>query len=311
MWSSKQSVKVKQTRRWTRAVHHILDKARRDVLHGADTAVYKTRMKNTRMRDRFFDRLGSQSEIFELFDLLPSVSFFVKDRKGRFIALNRRGCEYCGVQTETEAVGRTDHDFFTKQRADEYRADDLIVLESGQPILNRIESAPEPAGSPRLVMTSKIPLHDRRGNVIGIAGFSRGVEQIREPTDTVAAFAEVIQHMHQCFDQPLTTNSLATMANLSISQFERRFRRAFGASVRQYLLRIRIENAAEMLRETEQTVSQIALASGFYDHAHFSRSFRRIMNITPSQYRSGHPPASKQHPPATTGTNVKNKVAFD
>ena len=245
-------------------------------------------MKNTRMRDEFFGRLDSPSAIFALFDLLPSVSFFVKDRKGRFIALSRQGCEYCGVARESDAVGMTDHDFFPKQRADEYRADDLKVLESGEPILNRIESAPESAGSPRLVMTSKIPLRNRRGTVIGIAGFSRRVEQLREPSGTIAAFANVIEHMHRHFDQSLTTKDLAAMADLSVSQFERRFRRAFGSSVRQYLLRIRVENAAKMLTETDQSIVQVAHASGFYDHAHFSRSFRRTMNMTPSEYRRLH-----------------------
>ncbi|QDV44855.1 HTH-type transcriptional activator Btr [Stieleria neptunia] len=242
-------------------------------------------MANTSMQDRFYQRLDPQGQILGLFDLLPSVSFFVKDRRGRFIALNRRGCDYCGVANEEDAIGRTDHDFFPKRRADEYRADDLTVLETGRAIRNRIESAPEAEGSPRLVMTSKIPLRDRNGKVIGIAGFSRQVDQLRSPGGTVAAFADVIAHLHRHYDDHLTTPELATMADLSVSQFERRFRKAFGCSVRQYLVRVRVENAAKRLTETRQTISQIALATGFYDHAHFSRSFRRLMKLSPSEYR--------------------------
>ncbi|WP_182871335.1 AraC family transcriptional regulator [Rhodopirellula sp. JC639] len=242
-------------------------------------------MTNTRIAERFYQRLDPQGQILGLFDLLPSVSFFVKDRRGRFIALNRRGCEYCGVAQESDAIGRTDHDFFPKQRADEYRADDLKVMDSGREIRNRIESAPEAEGSPRLVMTSKIPLRDRRGVVIGIAGFSRQIEELRSPGGTVAAFADVIAHLHRHYDDPLTTPLLAKMADLSVSQFERRFRKAFGCSVRQYLVRIRVENATKLLTETSQTISQIALATGFYDHAHFSRSFRQLMMVSPSDYR--------------------------
>ncbi|TWU57302.1 AraC family transcriptional regulator [Rubripirellula reticaptiva] len=242
-------------------------------------------METTNFKDRFFRRLDSHEQVFALLDLLPGLSFFVKDRQGRFAALNRRGCEYCGVATEADAIGKTDHDFFPKQRADEYRADDLLVLRSGEPILNRVESAPESAGSPRLVMTSKVPLLDQRKRVIGVAGFSRQVDQIRQPQGTVAAFAEVIEHMHQNYADNLVTAELAVMAGLSQSQFERRFRRAFGASPRQYLMRIRVEHAAEMLLTRSQTVVKVALDCGFYDHAHFSRSFRRIMNATPSEYR--------------------------
>ena len=242
-------------------------------------------MENTSARDRFLAQLGSPDQILSLFDVVPGVSFFMKNRRGRFIALNRRGCEYCGVANESEAIGKTDHDFFPKRRADEYRIDDLAVMRTGVPILNRIESAPESAGSPRLVMTSKIPIRNPAGKVIGIAGFSRQVDQIEQPSANVAAFAEVIEYVHQHYDEPLTTKTLAGMAGLSVSQFERRFRRAFGNSVRKYLLRVRIENGARLLRESNETVSNIAQQCGFYDHAHFSRAFRQVMKQTPTQYR--------------------------
>jgi PAS domain S-box-containing protein len=245
-------------------------------------------MKYASVKTAFFARLAQNEQVFDLFDLLPGLSFFMKDRKGRFVALNRRGCEYCGVATEEDAIGRTDHDFFPQQRADEYRADDLAVMESGTAKVNRVESAPEAAGSPRLVMTSKVPLRDDRGRVIGIAGFSRQIERMREQSGTADAFASVIEHLHANYEQSLSTGELAEMAGLSVSQFERRFRRAFGASPHQYLMRIRVEHAASKLIDSQKTVSEIAYACGFYDHAHFSRSFRRIMNASPSQYRRRH-----------------------
>lgn len=244
-------------------------------------------MKNTRIRNAFFSRLGPGDQALTLFDYMPGLSFFVKDKQGRFMALNQRGCEYCGVATEAAAIGKTDHDFFPKSRADEYRADDIDVMNSGEAIVNRVESAPEDAGSPRLVMTSKIPLRDRKECVIGVAGFSRQVERISVPSGTVAAFAKVIEHLHENFSQALTSEQLAEMAGLSVSHFERRFRHAFGTSPRQYLVRVRVEHAAKLLRETDTTVSSIALACGFYDHAHLSRSFRRLMNCTPTQHRIG------------------------
>ncbi|WP_404306510.1 AraC family transcriptional regulator [Neorhodopirellula lusitana] len=237
------------------------------------------------MKERFFAQLGPSDQVFALFDHLPGLSFFVKDREGRFMALNRRGCEYCGVAFESEAIGKTDYDFFPKSRADEYRADDAIVMDSGEPISNRVESAPEDAGSPRLVMTSKVPLRDRKGRVIGVSGISRQIERIQTPSGTVDAFANVMEHLHRHFADSLSTEQLAEMAGLSVSHFERRFRHAFGASPRQYLVRIRVEHAAKLLRETPKTVSEIAHSCGFYDHAHFSRSFRRIMNLSPTQYR--------------------------
>ena len=241
-------------------------------------------MKITQARQSFFDRLAPGQQVLQLFDLLPDVSFFVKDRRGRFMALNRRGCEYCGVLSEDEAIGKSDHDFFPKTRADEYRQDDQRVMRSGEAIINRIESAPEEEGSPRLVTTSKIPLRDRQGSVIGVAGFSRQVERMQ--SGSADSMAEVIRYVHEHFADDIPTPRLAEMAGLSISHFERRFRLAFGSSPRQYLIRVRVENAATMLRESDDQITTIAGRCGFYDHAHFSRSFQRIMKMSPTAYRA-------------------------
>jgi len=132
--------------------------------------------------------------VLALFDLLPDVSFFVKDRKGRFVSLNRSGCEYCGIVSEDEAIGKTDQDFFPSTRADVYRQDDEQVMSTREPIFNRIESAPGDEGSPRLVATSKIPLQDRRGQVIGIGGFSLQIERIQ--SGTASAMTDVINYLH-------------------------------------------------------------------------------------------------------------------
>lgn len=232
----------------------------------------------------FFQRLAPAHQTLQLFDLLPDISFFVKDRKGRFVALNRRGCEYCGVVSEEEAIGKTDHDFFPQQRADEYREDDEKVMRSGHGIVNRIESAPEEEGSPRLVTTSKIPLRDLKGNVVGVAGFSRQIERMQ--SGTADSMASVIEYLHGHFSENIRTEDLAEMSGLSISHFERRFRLAFGSSPRQYLIRIRIENAAALLRTTDKTITQIANAVGFFDHSHFSRSFQKVMSLSPTNFRN-------------------------
>lgn len=237
-------------------------------------------------KSAFFRSLAPDDQLLALFDLIPEVSFFVKDRKGRFMSLSLHKHEHCGVKTEADAIGKTDHDFFSKPRADAYHADDLAVMESGTPLINRVEASPEVFDSPRLVATSKIPLRDRKGRVVGIAGFSRPLEEISGDTDLSHRFEKVIQHIHRCHGDPMTSKELAEIAGLSVSQFERRFSDAFGVSPRQYLLRIRIESAARLLASTEKTVSEIAIACGFHDHAHFSKSFRKMMHASPTRYRA-------------------------
>jgi AraC-like DNA-binding protein len=258
------------------------------VLQDSRFVVYFYRMENAQLQADFFAKLAPKSQIIPLFDLLPGVSFFIKDKEGRFIALSMNKFEHCGVAQEHEAIGKTDHDFFSAQRADAYRADDLAVMESGEAIVNRVESAPESLGSPRLVVTNKIPLYDAAGTIIGVAGFSREIDELGTQPGSVERFAKVIEHIHHHFDEALNSKNLAAMASLSISQFERRFRKAFGASPRQYLMRIRVEAAAKKLAQTDDTVSIIAQDCGFHDHAHFSRSFRKLMHHTPTKYRALH-----------------------
>ena len=245
-------------------------------------------MKFTGIRHEFFRQLGSGAELLGIFDLLPDVSFFIKDRQCRFVALNQRGVEYCGASSEDGVVGKTDHDFFPAQRADAYREDDLAVMQSGEPIVDRIESAPERSGSPRLVITSKLPLRDEQGQVVGVIGFSRQVDRQRASSSAEAVgFTKVIDYLHQNLDKPILTAELAKMAGMSVSHFDRNFRTAFGSSPIQYLLRIRIESALRLLNESDKTITEIAHACGFHEHAHFSRSFKKQMGIPPSVYRKG------------------------
>lgn len=239
-------------------------------------------------RQAFLDRVGSAQQWLALFELMPDVSFFLKDRSGKFMALNLRGCEYCGVKSEREAFGKTDRDFFPRSRAAEYMADDRKVMKTGEPIINRIEPAPENDASPNLVVTNKIPVRDSSGRIIGVVGFSRSVEQVRCTPAAVKSLAKAIEHLHQHYETPLSTDDLAKQANLSVSQFERVFRKTFGASPRQYLIRVRIEHACRQLAESAKSIADVAQATGFYDHAHFARAFRAQMGQSPTQYRRQH-----------------------
>ncbi|AKJ64383.1 AraC family transcriptional regulator [Kiritimatiella glycovorans] len=225
-----------------------------------------------------------------LLDLLPDVAFFMKDRKGRFVMHNRRACEYCRAASEQETLGRTDFDFWDEDRARSYVEGDRRVMETGTPIINAIALAPEEAGSDRLIIYSKVPVRDRRGRVIGVAGIHREIEGRHTPA-SYDQINRAVQAIHERYREPIKTRELAGIAGLSTSQFDRRFRKLFGTTPREYLLRVRVNAACRMLEDADRTITDIAMSCGFYDHSHLSRTFRRIMGTAPSKYRDLHAPS--------------------
>ena len=239
-------------------------------------------------RQDFLRRLDGVIPFAQLLDLLPDVAFFMKDRKGRFVMHNRRGYEYCRVASECETIGKTDYDFYPRDRADLYVEGDRQVLLTGEPILNAIAPAPEEDGSDKLIVYSKVPVRDRRGRSIGIAGSHREIEGLRAAPASYGRISRAVQHLHAQYAKPLSTRLLARMVGLSHSQFDRSFRRLFGASPRQYLLRVRVHAACRLLAGSDQAITGIALDAGFYDHSHFTRTFRRLMGLTPRAYRATH-----------------------
>jgi AraC-like DNA-binding protein len=84
---------------------------------------------------------------------------------------------------------------------------------------------------------------------------------------------------------PLTISDLARRANLSTSHFCREFKAAIGTSPIDYVLRRRIAEACELMRDPSLSLAEIADHAGFSDGNYFSRQFRRVMGRSPRDYR--------------------------
>lgn len=96
---------------------------------------------------------------------------------------------------------------------------------------------------------------------------------------------ELLDQMHDSFAVSHNVSTLAQLSQLSVRQFSHNFGLLFGASAHDYLLRSRVENAKHALQLGDRTVTDIALANGFYDHAHFTRTFRQRVGLSPSEFQ--------------------------
>lgn len=95
-----------------------------------------------------------------------------------------------------------------------------------------------------------------------------------------------ISWLEDHYREPVSLGTLTRIAGMSESTLLRTFRRATGRTPVEYLLRLRIRRACELLRRTEMNITEIAFETGFQDSNYFSRQFRLIMNKSPRDYRN-------------------------
>jgi PAS domain S-box-containing protein len=82
---------------------------------------------------------------------------------------------FSGAASEAEIIGKTDFDFYPKELAEGFFADDQSVIRTGQPVLNREEYLLDEHGEKQWLLTSKLPLKDKEGNIIGIVGIGHNI----------------------------------------------------------------------------------------------------------------------------------------
>lgn len=230
----------------------------------------------------------SPGQFRHLFDHLPGTLFFAKDLEGRLMAGNPAFIERCGFHTEDELVGIEDVSIFSPRLAEKYRKDDEQVFSTGKPLLGIIELFPNGEGKPEWFVTDKLPLFNLDGKICGLCGTVRSYEAQRAAMQPYLELATVADHLKIHFREKLDVPQLAKMAHMSVRQFERKFRATFQMTPQEYMIRMRVIEACDMLVRTNQPVTTVALEAGFYDHSDFARQFRRHMGQTASQYRAGH-----------------------
>src|SRR5579863_8784801 len=136
----------------------------------------------------------------ELMDTLSDGIFF-KDRKGRFVRINRVLASWFGLRHPDEARGKNDRDFYPKEFARTIRETEGNILVQGIPILDQGEQFVARDGKARWISTTKVPLRNSKGSVIGVLGISRdirGVKRAEERTrDSEALYRSLIEALPQ------------------------------------------------------------------------------------------------------------------
>lgn len=199
---------------------------------------------------------------------------------------NQAFAERCGFHSPAELFGNRDEDLFPPYMAEKFRRDDEILLNNAAPLLNLIELFPTREGLPEWFITQKLPLFNRTGKVFGVCGIVQSYERMLDHSQN--PIFEVIQYIRTHHAEHLSIPEIATRFGFSQRQLERRFADIFRISPSQYLIRLRVLIASDRLKYSNESIANIAIDCGFYDHSNFIHHFKRVLGVTPLVYRKRH-----------------------
>jgi AraC-like DNA-binding protein len=246
-------------------------------------------MTKQQMKQQFFDRIAFNQTCFEIFEHTPDLNFFFKNRKGEVMGANQFFVKLMGGKKENDIIGKTAYDLCPLNLADNYTQDDEEVMGKGKHLTNRLELNYGDSGGYSWFITYKSPLYDNEGNIIGLVGLTRDTGKTQLLSMSYDELLPTVEYIQTHFRKNINIAELAKNMGMSQSKMEHRFRKQFGLSPLQYVMRQRVNAAAEMLIRTNKSIAQIAIEVGFYDHSALTRNFIKHKNITPKAYRKNKP----------------------
>ncbi len=224
-------------------------------------------------------------ELVELFDFLEDVPMWLKDVAGAYQWVNVSFLLNFGLKTRAEVIGHNDYALCGEALANQYRIDDERVLR-GERILSRLELVGRFDHTARWCVTTKIPLHNARGRVVGNAGLTRPLTDESPDLPKFSPLSAAIHHVSQHYSDHITNQALAKACGLSVRAFERQFRATYRCSPHDYVRQMRVRMSCSPLVFSKKSLAEVANAYGFADQSHFTKEFRRIMGEPPRQYRT-------------------------
>lgn len=236
----------------------------------------------------FLASLNASSRQPGLFRYLGDISFFLKDRTGHYMAANDAFVHLMGYQRLDEILGRTDYELISPILADACRMDDEQVMTTGESIVNKAELVPHNVLSVGWYATTKLPLRDRSGVIVGVEGMTREFKAARGASGPYPELSTIIDFVEQHYAQRFTVDDLAREAGLTVRTLERLFSRRFSMTPFAYVKRVRLNAACRLLSQSALPIAQIAVDCGLGDQSYMTKEFGRLLRTTPQVYRDTH-----------------------
>lgn len=140
-------------------------------------------------------KLASGQDGFLLQNLLQRIPdhIYFKDRQSRFILINPALARVFGLRSPEEAIGKSDYDIFTKEHAAAAWVDEQKILQTGKPLVGKDEKETWPDGTVSWVSTTKLPLRNQHGEIVGTFGISRDITERKLAEEALKQAMEDLQ----------------------------------------------------------------------------------------------------------------------
>jgi PAS domain S-box-containing protein len=125
--------------------------------------------------------------LFEaMLDNIPDRIYF-KDAQSRFLKISKALAKRLGLENPDDAIGKTDFDFSPPEKAREFFEDEQRILRTGDPLINKVERQIVATGETVWASTTKVPLRNHEGTVVGIVGINRDITELKVAEQKIEA----------------------------------------------------------------------------------------------------------------------------
>lgn len=169
--------------------------------------------------------------------------------------------------------------------AETFRQNDLLVFEDGRTLLNEIHATAFFSGPTKWFFSSKFPLRNHEGTIIGLITINEPYEQVMGQDAELNQLLPAIQHITEEYAEKITIADLADLCSLSESHFMRIFKQRMNMTAQNFVEQVRMYHAVEAIKHGKESIASIAHGCGFYDHSAFVKRFKKLTGTTPLKYR--------------------------
>jgi diguanylate cyclase (GGDEF)-like protein/PAS domain S-box-containing protein len=153
-----------------------------------------------------------------IMDNIPEA-IYLKDLKSKFLVVNKYFAEKHRINSPEDAIGKTDFDLFSEEHARQAFKDEQNIIKTGKPIINLVEKETQTDREDKWVSTTKIPLFNKKGSMIGTFGITRDITEMKKYEDKIKhiSFHDYLTGLYNraYFEEEL--NRLCVQRNLPLS----------------------------------------------------------------------------------------------